>query len=116
MNQYIPDSWVVIKISDNLHKVLGGFSGGYLYGDSWKLNSGIEKIEETDKEYLVYGFSGSVYVCRKGREHLSGYTGSILADLQKKVPVIEPVEMKAVLELYGGISPAMKGVDVPAGT
>lgn len=66
---YTPDNWVIIKMSkddDIFYKVLAGWSGGYLDGDSWRLNSGITKIEEKKDSYLFYGYSGSVYECRKG--------------------------------------------------
>lgn len=66
---YTPDNWIIIKIKD-FYKVLCGTSGGYLEEDSWKMNSGISKIEEDDEAYYIHGFSGSVYKCRKGCEML----------------------------------------------
>jgi len=64
---YNPDNWVVIKVKDkNLHyRVLGGWSGGYMTGDAWRLNSGITKVEEHDGYYDFIGSSGSVYRCSK---------------------------------------------------
>lgn len=62
-----PDKWVVLKIfssSDGtFYKVLGSWYGGYLYGDSWRLNSGIQRVEKTENAFLFYGFSGSCYEC-----------------------------------------------------
>ncbi len=75
---YTPDSWVIVEIFDPsetatgpIFKVLGGWSGGYLDGDSWRLNSGITKVEvETTTEtldrteetiYKIHGYSGSIY-------------------------------------------------------
>ena len=58
-----------MKIDDETHgvfyKVLAGWSGGYLYGDSWRLNSGIKDFKENpEKEYVdFFGFSGSQYRC-----------------------------------------------------
>ena len=48
MSNYKPDNWVVIKMDgDNPHyRVLAGWSGGYLHGDSWKINSGITRVED----------------------------------------------------------------------
>ena len=72
MSEYTPDNWVVLKIkqSENdrgFYKVLGGWSGGYLDGDSWRMNSGIVRVEEKPKHWEFYGASGSVYKChRKG--------------------------------------------------
>jgi len=52
MSEYNPDSWVIIKITvpdqKTIYKVLGGWSGGYLDGDSWQLNSGIAKVKRTE--------------------------------------------------------------------
>ena len=64
---HLPDNWVVIKIKgdDPHYRVLAGWSGGYAQGDSWKLNSGIVKADDTDQHWLFYGNSGSVYHCHK---------------------------------------------------
>jgi hypothetical protein len=61
---YQPDNWVVIKFPDH-YRVLAGWSGGYLTGDSWKLNSGIVRVEDDGENYLFYGSSGSCYKCCK---------------------------------------------------
>ena len=68
MSEYTPDNWVVLKLNDKFYKVLGGWSGGYLDGDSWRMNSGIERTERIDDYYIFHGFSGSVYKC-----HVNGY-------------------------------------------
>ena len=48
MSEYTCDNWVVIKFNTEEHgifyKVLVGTSGGYLDGDSWRMNSGITKV------------------------------------------------------------------------
>ena len=63
-----PNNWVIIKMkSDNPHyRVLGGWSGGYSDGDSWRMNSGITKVSETENYYYFGGSSGSEYCCHKG--------------------------------------------------
>lgn len=68
MSEYSPDNWVIIKIKgDNPHyRVLAGWSGGYTTGDSWRMNSGIRKVEEDDSYYYFSGSSGSTYRCSKG--------------------------------------------------
>ena len=41
-----PNKWVILEIefkSGVEYKVFGSWTGGYLDGDSWRLNSGIEK-------------------------------------------------------------------------
>ena len=64
---YEPDNWVVIKVNgkDPHYRVLAGWSGGYLQGSSWRMNSGITKVEEDDKAYYFSGSSGSTYRCGK---------------------------------------------------
>lgn len=64
---YKPDNWVVIKIKgeDPHYRVLAGWSGGYTTGDSWKMNSGITRVESDDWNYYFYGASGSCYCCNK---------------------------------------------------
>ena len=67
MNEYTCDNWVVIKMKgdDPHYRLLTGTSGGYLYGDSWRMNSGIIKVEEEETFYYFYGSSGSSYCCYK---------------------------------------------------
>lgn len=65
--EYTPDNWVILKIKgdDPHYRILAGWSGGYTTGDSWRMNSGITRVEE-DKEYFhFYGSSGSCYHCHK---------------------------------------------------
>lgn len=62
-----PDRWVILKVSDTLYKVFGTWRGSYLNGDTWRLNSGIEKVEQDDDYYYFFGFSGSCYKCHKKR-------------------------------------------------
>lgn len=88
MSDYTPDRWVMLKISHEgvpTYKILAGWYGGYSNGDSWKLNSGVTQIKETDTEYLFYGYSGSVYHCHKQSYGLSTYTASILNGFQEQV-------------------------------
>jgi hypothetical protein len=62
---YNPDTWVIIKFKgdDPHYRVLGGWSGGYLNGDSWRLNSGIVRHEFDGDYWYFYGSSGSCYKC-----------------------------------------------------
>ena len=63
---YKPDNWVVVKSPADGHmRVLAGWFGGYTQGDSWRMNSGITKCEETEYTFEFYGSSGSVYSCDK---------------------------------------------------
>jgi len=60
-----PDRWVIVKLPNNYYKVFGTWTGGYLDGDRWKLNSGISKVEQDKNFYYFIGFSGSCYKCHK---------------------------------------------------
>jgi hypothetical protein len=76
VNNYNPDSWVVLKIKEGkydkgFYKVLAGWSGGYLSGDSWRMNSGITGVEKQAYLYGFYGSSGSVYWCHQGSYRLT---------------------------------------------
>ena len=80
MTEYIPDNWVVLKLTykDEIsHKVLCGWSGGYLDGDSWRLNSGITHVEDHETHYSFYSYSGSVYKVWKYSYGLRMYTADV---------------------------------------
>ena len=81
MADYTPDRWIMLKITHNgqpTYKVLAGWGGSYLYGQSWKLNSGCTKVE-ADGDYLLFsGYSGSVYRCHKNAYGTTSYTAQIL--------------------------------------
>lgn len=82
-NRYNPDAWVLVKITDpksgEQHvRVCAGWSGGYLDGDSWKLSSGVVKVEQTNSDYYdFHNHSGSVYHCHKKSEGLRMCNGGI---------------------------------------
>jgi len=60
-----PDRWVILKLPNNYYKVFGTWAGGYLDEGRWKLNSGINKVEQDKSFYYFIGFSGSCYKCHK---------------------------------------------------
>jgi hypothetical protein len=65
---YNPDNWVVLKFNYEggvLYRVLAGWSGGYLDGDSWRMNSGITEVKQDSDYYYFYSNTGSCYCCRK---------------------------------------------------
>jgi hypothetical protein len=95
MSVNTPHNWVVIKITgeDPHYRVLGGWSGGYLDGDSWRLNSGIVKVVESPEHYEFYGSSGSVYKCRKTGNRVGMNIASVIQNLKRahgdKISVLE---------------------------
>jgi hypothetical protein len=61
-----PNSWVIVEIThkgQKYKKIVSGWSGGYLDGDSWRLSSNIKNVNKTHSEFyaVVETFSGSVY-------------------------------------------------------
>ena len=94
MTEYSPDSWVIIKMKYKdqlLHKVLGGWIGGYLNGDSWRLNSSVERVEMIEGKYHFYGSSGSVYKCNPDMYGLRIVTANIWDKMKTTYP--EQVEL-----------------------
>lgn len=67
MADYNPDNWVVIKMNgdDPHYRVLAGWSGSYLYGNAWRINSGITRVEDAGDRFNFYGSTGSCYSCHK---------------------------------------------------
>lgn len=82
-SEYSPNVWVLIKVKSpnkTIYKVLAGWRGGYLDGDSWKINSGICKIHhgKKSKAYTYMGYSGSKYICYEHCYGTSFLTAQIL--------------------------------------
>ena len=86
MNEYFPDRWMLVKISgtDPHYRVFGSWSGGYLDGDSWRLNSGVVKCVESETypdRYEFIGHSGSKYICHKETYGIKSlYNNGVLYD------------------------------------
>jgi len=88
MNNYVPDRWVMLKITSpemTTYKILAGWSGSYLHGQSWKLNSGCHKVEEDGDYFLFSGYSGSIYQCHKKAYGMNVTTAQILASFKSQV-------------------------------
>ena len=92
---YTPDNWVVLKITNTkrsgntgygrteevLYKVLAGWSGSYLNGNSWRINSGITLVFDREDELHFHGESGSLYRCPKGAYGLKMSTAGVYKNL-----------------------------------
>lgn len=74
--------WIVIFInSDDPHYRLFMTTGGsFLYGDNWRMNSGITKVEQDGDELAFHGSSGSVYRVHKEGYGTTVYGSGILND------------------------------------
>ena len=85
--EYIPDKWLVVKISSDktpsLYKVFACWYGGWAGSDSWKLNSGITKVTEDGSCYLFDGSSGSTYACHKRNYGANMYGLGVLNNMIK---------------------------------
>jgi hypothetical protein len=81
MTDYNPDQWVVLKIvayNETHYRVFGTWRGGYLYGDSWRMNSGVTAVEELEDHYVFVGSSGSRYKCYKETYGAAMYSAGII--------------------------------------
>ena len=96
---YNPDRWVIIEMNNKgkkVQKVLAGWQGGYLDGDSWKLSSGTLETEEDDDYYIFKQHSGSVYKCNKSAEGFTLLTSSMLSDWQEQIKELEDVTVEVI--------------------
>ena len=86
-NVYNPERWTIIGDGKNF-KVFGSWAGGYLDSDSWRLSSGLQKVEDDpeDKDYyLMHNYSGSIYRGHKKGEGITGgYNYGVLANFLDK--------------------------------
>lgn len=95
---YEPEAWVLLDMGENVFKIFGAWRGSYLTGESWKMNSGIESVEEFEEYYDVLGYSGSIYRCYKNSVHSGGmYTSRVLDDYKRKLPQIKEIDMEDYL-------------------
>jgi hypothetical protein len=85
---YTPNKWLIVKLNgkDPHYRVFATWSGGYLDGDSWKLNSGITGITEEGDYYLFAGSSGSIYKCHKRGYGSTGYGHSVIRGIIEQTP------------------------------
>jgi len=83
-----PDRWEIIKIKDGdkdpVYKVLAGWLGGYLSGESWRLSSGLGEVIEDGDFYLMKNVSGSVYKCHKNCRGFTNLSEEVYSGYVKK--------------------------------
>jgi hypothetical protein len=87
--EIIPDKWIVVQLihnETNVYKIFATWMGGYLDGDSWKLNSGIESVSNDDEYYYFKGYSGSVYKCHKNNYGIAtSFTRNVVENFKKVI-------------------------------
>ena len=84
-----PDSWVLLEINHNgeqLQKILAGWSGSYLYGDSWRMSSPIAEldIKINSKWITATTESGSTYNLSKHHQGLRMSIAGVYNQLKEK--------------------------------
>lgn len=84
-----PDAWVILEVNhdgEQFQKVLAGWSGSYLYGDSWRISSPVKNMHlDIDKDYItVETDSGSVYNLFKHNQGLRISNAGIYNQLKEK--------------------------------
>lgn len=98
--KYTPDRWVILAVDaagKTTNKVFAGWHGGYLEGDSWKLNSGNVDEREFPDRWEFRGASGSVYVCFKSSYGMNSYMCQVLSQWEEK---LKPGQTIKILEGY----------------
>jgi hypothetical protein len=105
MTDYYPNKFLLVEIElpdEKVMKVFGSWSGGYLDGDSWRMNSGIENVRVEDGMYHFNGYTGSTYVCAPDSYGAHVYGQSIINTLIEKASV--PVRLLTEEEMQEYIS------------
>ena len=98
---YEPDYFLILRIKtpdDVIYKVFATWKGGYINGDSWKINSGITKVEVIDNYYVFHGHTSSVYKCHKGSYGTTLYGQSVLQNIIDVAKEEENIEMTILEE------------------
>lgn len=109
MSIYYPDRWIIIEIKtgtnaaeqETLHKVFASWSGSYLSGASWKLNSGNKSVTKhalVQDTYYVEGFSGSEYQLRKNSYGVHFHSQGVLDLFMKEAPELRVLSEEESLE------------------
>ena len=106
MSDYTPDRWTIVRITSKeypqIDKVVGSWFGGYGGGYSWRMNSGIERVADAGDFYHIYGYSGSIYHCRKGCQGMSAYTEMVMNNMATQLEegglgMMKVIDIKEIL-------------------
>lgn len=96
MTTYSPNFWSIIKINSDIdphYRVFGSWSGSYLDGASWRMNSGIVQVEQDEDPNILnfIGSSKSIYKCHKKCYGFHHYGRSVFENYQANKPGIMEV-------------------------
>jgi hypothetical protein len=87
MREYRPDCWVLVRVTHpdgkKEKRVFGGWLGGYLAGDSWRMSTNITHLKTNKKTTEFTCESGSKYICQNDAHHCSAHMHEVLASLSK---------------------------------
>ena len=106
MSDYTPDKWAIVHITSKDHppidKVVGSWYGNFTGGDSWRMNSGIERVADAGDFYHIYGYSGSIYHCRKDAQGMSAYTEMVMNNMATQLEegglgMMKVIDIKEIL-------------------
>jgi hypothetical protein len=93
---HTPDNWVKLKLllksGEISEKLLVGWSGGYLYGDSWRISSQPEKVTKEGDYWVFTTRSGNQYRCHEEAQCMRRNTAHIFEQL-KTHKLVESVEV-----------------------
>ena len=103
MRENLPDTWVLVEVSDGqtrVCKVFAGWYGGYGGSDSWKLSSAIVSIQRVGDWLVFSNASGSRYKCNINNQKMSGLQQSLfigwIDQLQKlgrtNLKIVDPTD------------------------
>lgn len=101
MNNYVPDKWVMLKIATSekiTYKILAGWVGGYMQGQSWKLNSGCFKVEQDGDYFIFHGYSGSTYECHKKSYGYTVMTIGVLNSFETQLAAVKGMTIDVLSE------------------
>jgi hypothetical protein len=94
-----PDAWVIIEVNhegEQFQKILAGWSGGYAYGNSWRMSSPVKRIKmKVNQDFITVDTqSGSFYTLWKNRQGLRMSNAGIYNELKDRFgDSIEIVEL-----------------------
>lgn len=94
-NEYVPDRWVMLKISSKdtsvVYKILAGWSGSFTYGQSYKLNSGCTRVRREGHYFIFDGYSGSTYRCHSDAYGFTSYMAEILEQIRQRIKEVDGI-------------------------